>query len=289
MVGGHVARWSCAAAPTPGPPLAGRGGRRRPLGADAPLRLRPARGDRPRPPSLARGRILAACRTCSSPRTTPTSAMPLLRALGREGYDVTPRDRRSATALAGALSGTPTSSCSTSGCPAWTASTCAARCAARGSALPVLVLTARTDVARPRRRARRRCRRLRGQALPARGVPGARPRAAAARPGGRARRPCSRSARPAHRHRRAPRPRRRARRCALTPKEYELLVAAAAASGRGRRARGRSCARCGAPSGSGATKTLDMHVSTLRRKLGRAGARHHDRARRRASALEREG
>ena len=58
---------------------------------------------------------------------------------------------------------------------------------------------------------------------------------------------------------------------ALTPKEYELLVALARRPGTVV-AREDLMREVWRTEWFGATKTLDMHVSTLRRKLGDAGA-----------------
>ena len=79
MLGGHVGDGHVRRHGHRGPPLAGRGARRRPLGADAGLRLGAARRDRPRPPSL-------------SPRAVSSRHAPRARRRGR------PRHQRAAGA-----------------------------------------------------------------------------------------------------------------------------------------------------------------------------------------------
>ena len=158
----------------------------------------------------------------------------------------------------------PTSSCWTSGCPGSTGSRCAGGSAGGPASCPVLDPHGARRRGRHGDRARRRCRRLRHQAVPAGRAagPGA-GRCCAAAPATRVGpRACASTSMPA-----GPgcgdeeiaadlegvRP---AARC--WSREAGKVVPARADHARG----------LGRATGSGSTKTLDMHVSWLRRKLG---------------------
>lgn len=198
----------------------------------------------------------------------PDISLPLVRALGREGYEVT-HVTSGPEALAGALAGDADLLVLDLGLPGMDGLDVCRSLRSRGSVLPVLVLTARTDVpdlvvgldagaddyvAKPFRLAeflaRVRVQLRRGGAAEAgpvlSGPYGLRIDTAARRvtvDG---------------------------EEVALTPKEHDLLVALARRPGTVV-AREDLMREVWRTEWFGATKTLDMHVSTLRRKLGEAG------------------
>ena len=199
----------------------------------------------------------------------PDISVPLVRALGREGYDVT-HVTTGPDALAGALAGDADLLVLDLGLPGMDGLEVCRSLRSNGSALPVLVLTARSAVpdlvvgldagaddyvAKPFRLAeflaRVRVQLRRG--------------AAASEPGSVVLGPHGLRIDTAARRVSVD-----GEEVALTPKEYELLVALARRQGAAveREDLMREVWRT---EWFGATKTLDMHVSTLRRKLGDAG------------------
>jgi DNA-binding response OmpR family regulator len=199
----------------------------------------------------------------------PDISEPLVRALGREGYDVT-HVTSGPDALAGALSGDADLLVLDLGLPGMDGLDVCRSLRSSGSALPVLVLTARTDVpdlvvgldagaddyvAKPFRLAEFLAR-VRVQLR--RGSPAEAPSVLSAPHGLRVDTLARRVTVDAEV-------------VALTPKEYELLVALVRRSG-AVVAREDLMREVWRTEWFGATKTLDMHVSTLRRKLGDAGA-----------------
>ena len=191
----------------------------------------------------------------------PAISEPLARALRREGYDVDVRG----TALPRSTppAETPTWSSSTSACRTWTASRWAARIRAEGRTVPVLILTARADevdtvvgldagaddyVTKPFRLA---------ELL-------ARVRALLRRsPADAARRATSCAHRP-----RGPRARgSRSEELQLTAKEFDLLRVLVREQGKVV-TREQLMREVWETAWFGSTKTLDMHISVLRRKLG---------------------
>ena len=199
----------------------------------------------------------------------PDISVPLVRALGREGYDVT-HVTSGPAALAGALAGDADLLVLDLGLPGMDGLDVCRSLRSSGSALPVLVLTARADVpdlvvgldagaddyvAKPFRLAEFLAR-VRVQLRRGTGV----------EPG---------SVLTAPHGLRIDTVARRVtvdgEEVALTPKEHELLVALARRPG-AVVAREDLMREVWRTEWFGATKTLDMHVSTLRRKLGDAGA-----------------
>ncbi len=198
----------------------------------------------------------------------PDISVPLVRALGREGYDVTHvTDGRAA--LEAALGGSADLLVLDLGLPGLDGLDVCRSLRGRGSTLPVLVLTARTDepdlvvgldagaddyVAKPFRLAeflaRVRVQLRRAQAA-----------------GGDADLVGPDDIVVEVRSRRVTVDREEV---ALTPKEYDLLVALLRHAG-SVLAREDLMREVWHTEWFGATKTLDMHISTLRRKLGAAG------------------
>jgi DNA-binding response OmpR family regulator len=198
----------------------------------------------------------------------PDISVPLVRALGREGYDVT-HVTTGPDALAGALAGDADLLVLDLGLPGMDGLDVCRSLRSNGSALPVLVLTARSAVpdlvvgldagaddyvAKPFRLAEFLAR-VRVQLR----------RGAASEPGSVVLGPHGLRVDTV------------ARRVsvdgdevALTPKEYDLLVALARRQGAAVE-REELMREVWRTEWFGATKTLDMHVSTLRRKLGEAG------------------
>lgn len=199
----------------------------------------------------------------------PDISVPLVRALGREGYDVT-HVTSGPDALAQALAGDADLLVLDLGLPGMDGLEVCRSLRGSGSALPVLVLTARTEVpdlvvgldagaddyvGKPFR-LQEFLARVRVQL---RRSPAAEPASTLTGPHGLrvdtvGRRVSVDGAE-----------------VALTPKEFDLLVALAARPG-AVMAREDLMREVWHTEWFGATKTLDMHVSTLRRKLGPAGA-----------------
>lgn len=197
----------------------------------------------------------------------PGISEPLLRALGREGYDVAHvTDGRAA--LEQALTGSADLLVLDLGLPGMDGLDVCRSLRSAGSALPVLVLTARTDepdlvvgldagaddyVGKPFRVAELLAR-VRAQLRRAGGAEHDVLRAGAISVDLSSRRVLADDVE-----------------VALTPKEYDLLVALLRRAGAvvGRDALMREVWQT---EWFGATKTLDMHISTLRKKLGAAGA-----------------
>ena len=198
----------------------------------------------------------------------PDISEPLVRALSREGYHVT-HVTTGPAALEGALSGMADLLVLDLGLPGMDGLDVCRSLRTSGSVLPVLVLTARTDmpdlvvgldagaddyVAKPFRLAEFLAR-VRVQLH----------RGAAADPGALLSGPHGLRVNTAARQVSVD-----GVEVALTPKEHELLVALASRPG-AVVAREDLMREVWRTEWFGATKTLDMHVSTLRRKLGVAG------------------
>ena len=197
------------------------------------------------------------------------SGRALTRALTERGHAVSSGARRHARAPAAGRRTLPTWWSSTSACPTSTASSCCG-CCAPVSAVPVIVATARDDdratVARPGRRGRR----LRRQAVQRR--PARRPdpgRAAACRPPAEAAVTDGR--------RRSPSTPTRTRACS-TAGRWSCGPASSTCwptslPGPARSSPSASCSpRSGSSPYGGADKTVDVHLSWLRRKLGETAA-----------------
>ncbi len=199
----------------------------------------------------------------------PDISVPLVRALGREGYDVT-HVTSGPDALAGALAGDADLLVLDLGLPGMDGLDVCRSLRSSGSSLPVLVLTARTDVpdlvvgldagaddyvAKPFRLAEFLAR-VRVQLRRGSGIE---PGSVLTGPHGLRIDTVARRVTVAGDE------------VALTPKEHELLVALARRPG-AVVAREDLMREVWRTEWFGATKTLDMHVSTLRRKLGDAGA-----------------
>jgi DNA-binding response OmpR family regulator len=198
----------------------------------------------------------------------PGISEPLVRALGREGYDVTHVvDGRAA--LEAALSGSADLLVLDLGLPGMDGLDVCRSLRSRGSAMPVLVLTARTDepdlvvgldagaddyVGKPFRIAELMAR-VRAQLRRATG-----PEHDVVQVGGIVLDDSSRRVTVDDQE------------LALTPKEYELLLSLMRRPGVVV-ARDDLMREVWQTEWFGATKTLDMHVSTLRRKLGDSGSR----------------
>ena len=198
----------------------------------------------------------------------PDISLPLVRALGREGYEVT-HVTSGPDALAGALAGDADLLVLDLGLPGMDGLDVCRSLRSRGSVLPVLVLTARTDVpdlvvgldagaddyvAKPFRLAEFLAR-VRVQLR----------RGAVAEAGPELTGPHGLLIDTAARRVSVA-----GEEVALTPKEHDLLVALARRPG-AVVAREDLMREVWRTEWFGATKTLDMHVSTLRRKLGAAG------------------
>ncbi len=198
----------------------------------------------------------------------PDISEPLVRALGREGYDVM-HVTDGPDALAAALDGRSDLLVLDLGLPGMDGLDVCRRLRSAGSALPVLILTARTDevdlvvgldagaddyVAKPFRLAELMAR-VRAQLRRSPGVP-----ADVLQAGG--------VVVDLHAHRVEV----DGREVALTPKEFDLLAVLVRHAG-SVVAREDLMREVWRTEWFGATKTLDMHMSTLRRKLGAEGAR----------------
>ena len=192
----------------------------------------------------------------------PAISEPLARALRREGYDVDVRaDGRAA--LEGANEN-PDLVVLDLGLPHIDGLEVCRRIRAEGRTVPVLILTARADevdtVVGPRRRRRR----LRHQAVPAGRAAG--PGAGAAAPQPHRRRPavaatsCGSTPRPGG-------PGSSEEELQLTAKEFDLLRVLVREQGKVV-SREQLMREIWETAWFGSTKTLDMHISVLRRKLG---------------------